>query len=81
MNQEDYEIYKNFLIWTITYNLADSGEWRGKVQIMRKNGSKIQPFTILENTFKTEEEAILRSLEYGRLLIDGLIPGHFFENI
>ena len=73
--------YGNFIMQAIPDFLADSGEWRGKVQIMRKNGSKIQPFTILENTFNTEEEAILRSLEYGRMLLDGLFPGHFFENI
>lgn len=69
------------MMQAIPYFLADSGEWRGKVQIMRKKGSKIQPFTVLENTFKTEEEANRGSLEYGRLLIDGLIPGHFIENI
>ncbi len=71
----------NFIMQAIPDFLADSGEWRGKVQIMRKNGSKIQPFTILENTFKTEEEAIRCSLEYGSLIIDRLIPGHFVENI
>jgi len=73
--------YGNFVMQAIPDFLVDSEEWRGRVQIMRKNGSKIHSFTILDNTFKTEEEAIRGSLEYGRLLIDGLIPGHFFENI
>jgi len=79
--QTQWVSYGKFLIQAIPNFLADSGEWRGKVQIMRKNGSKIQPFTILDNTFKTEGEAIRGSLEYGRLLIDELIPGHYLENI
>ena len=79
--QTQWVSYGNFIMQAIPDFLVGSGEWRGKVQIMRKNGSKIQPFTILENTFKTEEEAIGRSIEYGRLLIDGLIPGHYLENI
>ena len=57
--------YGIFIMQAIPDFLTDSGEWRGKVQIMRKNGSKVQPFTMLENTFKTEEEAIRGSLEYG----------------
>ena len=71
--------YGDFLMQAIPDFLGDSGDWRGRVQIMRKNGNRIQPFTILENTFKIEEEAIHGSLEYGRLLIDGLIPGHYLE--
>lgn len=61
----------------IPYSLAESGEWRGQVQIMRKNGDIIKPFTILGDTFKTKEEAIHYSLEYGKLIIDGKVPHCF----
>jgi hypothetical protein len=49
--------YGNFMMKAMAYFLAESGEWRGEVQIQRKNSDKIQPFTILENTFKTLERA------------------------
>ena len=80
MNQEDHEIYKNFLIWAITYNLAKMEEWRAKVNIMRKDGNTIRPF-LLENTFKTEEDAIRHSLELGKRIIDGEIPNCHVEDI
>jgi len=72
--------YGNFIMRAIPYSLAESGEWRGQVDIMRKNGKKIRPFSILGNTFKTEE-AINYSLEYGKLIIGGEIPGCHVENI
>jgi hypothetical protein len=80
MNQKDHAIYKDFLIWAITYTLAESGEWRGKVNIMRKDGNKIRPF-LLESTFKTEEDAIRHSLECGKQIIDGKIPACHLEDI
>lgn len=80
MNQEDHEIYKTFLIWAITYNLAELGEWRAKVNIMRKDGNTIRPF-LLENTFKTEEDAIRHSLGLGKRIIDGKIPNCHVEDI
>ena len=80
MNQEDHEIYKNFLIWAITYNLAKMEEWRAKVNIMEKDGNTISPF-LLENTFKTEEDAIRHSLELGKRIIDGEIPNCHVEDI
>jgi len=80
MNQEDHEIYKNFLIWAITYNLAKMEEWRAKVNIMGKDGNTISPF-LLENTFKTEEDAFRHSLELGKRIIDGEIPNCHVEDI
>ena len=80
MNQKDHAICKDFLIWAITYTLSESGEWRGKVNIMRKDGNKIWPF-LLESTFQTEEKAIRHSLECGKQIIDGKIPGCHLEGI
>jgi hypothetical protein len=80
MEQQDQGIYKDFLIWAITYSLAESGEWRGKVNIMRKDGLTIRPF-LLERTFKTEEEAVYNAMLYGKLIIDGMIPGCHIEDI
>jgi hypothetical protein len=51
------------------------------VQIKRKNGSIIMPFTILGDTFKTEGEATHSSLEYGKQIIDGKISHCSIEDI
>ena len=80
MKQEDQEIYKNFLIWAITYSLPDSEEWIGEINIRRKDGLIIRPF-LLGRTFKTEEEAAYHAMLYGELIIDGLIPGCHIEDI
>lgn len=80
MNQEDYEISKDFLIWSITYDLAEMGEWRAKINIMRKDGNTIRPF-LLEKTFKTEGDAIRHSLDFGKQIIDGKVPGCHIEDI
>lgn len=73
--------YGHFVMKAIAYSLAESGEWRGEVQIKRKNSNKIQPFAILEKTFKTKKETINYSIEYGKLIIDGKIPGCRVEDI
>ena len=80
MGQRDQEIYKSFVIWAITDRLAESGEWRAKVNIMRKDGKTIKPF-LLNHTIKTEEEAIYHALLYGKLIIDGMIPGCWVDDI
>ena len=80
MSQRDELVYKDFLVWAITYLLQESGEWRGKVNIMRKDGMTIKPF-LLENTFKTKEEAIRHSLACGKRIIDGKMPGCHIEDI
>ncbi len=80
MDQQDYAVYKDFLILAIIYTVAESGEWRGKVNIMRKDDNRISPF-LLENTFKTEEDAMRHSLEFGKRIIDGKVPGCHIEDI
>ena len=80
MSQRDQEIYKSFLIWAITDRLDTPGVWRAKVNIMRRDGKTIKPF-LLNHTLKTEEEAIHHALLYGKLIIDGMIPGCCIEDI
>lgn len=76
MDQGDKVRYEDFLMWADCWRLAESGEWRGRVNIMRKNGSINKQF-IIKNTFKTKQEAVDHSLEYGKLIIDGKIPDCF----
>lgn len=73
MQQVDRNAYKHFIIWAAPYRLADSGEWKLTVNILRKSGDIVKTFH--GNTFKTQEEAISASLRYGKLIIDGMIPG------
>jgi hypothetical protein len=80
MKQRDQVIYKDFLIWAITYSLRDSGEWIVEVNIRRKHGLTIRPF-LLGHIFKTAEDATYHAMLYGELTIDGLIPGYHIEDI
>ena len=80
MKQEDQEIYKDFLVWAFAYLLPESGEWIGKVNILRKEGKTIRPF-LSEKTFETQEDAIRNPLKLGKLIIDGKIPGCHVEDI
>ena len=72
MDQQDYVIYKDYIIWVIAYILDESGEWGGKVNILKKDGKTIKPF-LLEETFKTAKDAIRHSLEFGKWIVDGKI--------
>jgi hypothetical protein len=74
MEQLGHISYKDFLIWADSWLLSASGKWRGRVNIMRKKGNIIEHFDI-ENTFETKQEVIDHSIEYGRMIIDGKIPG------
>jgi hypothetical protein len=56
------------------------GEWRAKVNIMRKDGKTIRPF-LIEYTFKTEEEAVYHAILFGKLIIDRKILGCHVEDI
>jgi len=71
--------YKDFLILPLPYPAA--GQWRGKVKIIRNNGITGRTFIIQDTAFKTEGEAIRGSLEYGKKIIDGKIPGCILPNI
>ncbi len=77
--EQEWISYKDFEIMPVHYSAA--GEWRGKVKIMKKNGTISRTFTVQDISFKTEGEAIRGSLEYGKKIIDGKIPGCIIRNI
>ena len=71
--------YKDFVITPLHYPAA--GQWKGKVKIMRNNGTTSRTFTIQDCSFNTEGEAIRGSLEYGKKIIDGKILGCILRGI
>ena len=69
--------YENFELTARPIPLA-SGKWTTEVRIRRN--AVVKPFTA-SNEFDTEDEAILRSLNFGRQIIDGKIPEFAAANV
>lgn len=64
--------YKDFVLYPRTLQPRDDSSWSIAVHIMR--GPSLRPVSV-SNTALTEEEAVRHSLELGRRVIDGEIPG------
>ena len=80
--EQEWVLYKDFVIMPVHYpDPAGTGQWKGKVKIMRKNGITPRTFAIQDTSFKTEGEAIRGSLEYGKKIIDGKVPSCIIRNI
>lgn len=69
--------YENFELTAHPIPLA-SGKWTTEVRIRRNE--VVKPFTA-SNEFDTEDEAILRSLNFGRQIIDGTMPEFAAVNV
>jgi hypothetical protein len=66
--------YKEYIIEAIPLQLRDSGEWTTDIRIRRFRLDKLHYRAFSAgNTFKTEEEAIQRCIDFGKRIIDGEI--------
>ena len=74
--------YRGFQIEEHTYQLAESREWAGKIQIWRANSLNIvgKPF-IIGNTFASKNEAVLHAFNFGKQVIDGQVDGCSVEDL
>ena len=79
MDQIGHVSYKDFLIWADSWLRSESKKWRGRVNIIKKKGNIVEHFDI-ENTFGTKQEVIDHSIEYGRMIIDGKVPGRLIKD-
>ena len=70
------EQYEGFIIEALPNLLRDSSRWTVNGQIARdRHGTvKTRSFTAAD-TYETEEQAVLRSFELGRQIIEGRVPG------
>ena len=65
-------LYKGYALTARSLQLRDSGKWSLAVYIRKNNA--VRPFSA-SNTFDTQEEAIGRSLHFGRDIIDEKVSG------
>ena len=62
--------YKGYLMYPLVHQLRADERWTTQVHVLR--GDLVTLYTA-SNTWSTREEAELRSLEFGRRVIDGEI--------
>lgn len=69
--------YKGYEIEAVPHQLADSGEWTIEIAIVRDRGNerKYRKFSS-SNTYKTREEAIRHSFDFGKQIIDGKVKDY-----
>lgn len=76
-NERVIRKYQGFGMDSKPYRLADSGEWKIKVDIMKEtDDGNLEYWPILfpeKETYETEEEAYEQGLEMAAKLIDGSI--------
>lgn len=63
--------YHGFDISVRPYQVHDTGRWTVDIEIRRRG--RVRSFSTREH-FATEAEAITRSFEFGRQIIDGKVP-------
>jgi hypothetical protein len=70
------EQYEGFLIEALPNLLRDSNRWtvNGQIAYDRRGTVKTRSFSGAD-TFESEEEAVLHTLELGRQIIEGRVPG------
>jgi len=64
--------YQGFEIYPRPQQRADTGRWTTRTDILRIDTIRRYDAS---NAFATPEEATLRSIDFGRRIIDGRIPG------
>ena len=77
--------YKNYWIAAFPRQIADSGEWTGRVLIRNMvrpipESINIRTFFLRKKTYKTEEEVNQVLIEYAKHIIDGKVPGKSMAN-
>lgn len=70
--------YKGFAIAVRPYQLHDTGQWTVDIEISRKG--RTRSFSTTEH-FATEAEAVTRSFDFGRKIIDGQVPECSVDNL
>ena len=66
--------YEGYEISSAAEQLSESGEWRLRVSIVRHRDSQgvtNQQFFSTDNTFASQEEADIQSIEFGKKIIKG----------
>lgn len=64
--------YKGYEIEAVPVQLAESGEWTININIFLHRGSKTTKKNFSAgNTFRTKDEAIQHSFQFGKQIIDG----------
>jgi hypothetical protein len=68
--------YDGYIICPRPYQLAEVGRWSTNVEIWRDDGDSVTvvPFSAA-NSYESKELATLHSLDFGRQIIDGDVPG------
>ena len=80
MKPTDCISYKDFSITARPIRLSDSGRWKSQVNIRKKDSNGGKNF-LGSSIFRTEQIAIIFSLEFGKAIIDRKIPGLSIEDI
>ena len=67
---------KTYTITSCPLLLTDTGRWTLNISISWTHDGSVttRPFSA-ENTYQTEEEADIHSINYGQRIIDGKVPG------
>ena len=72
----DVANYRGFEIQAIPYRLAETGQWRIKVHIVRHTADQIRSREFgASDSYPTREEAVQHCFEFGRRIIDGQAIG------
>ena len=68
-------VYEEFEIQPRPYGLADTGEWKVHINILRHTKEKIinRPFTA-GGSCPSKEDAIQLCYDFGKKIIDGEVP-------
>ena len=72
----DKATYEGYVIHARPQQLARDGRWSTNLQIWRDDGRALTlvPYSAA-NTYDSKEEATWHSLNFGRQIIDGEVPG------
>lgn len=64
--------YKGYSIRPTPLRLGDTGDWTVELYISKDKGNEIKERKYSEgNTFKTEKEAAMHCINFGKQIIDG----------
>jgi hypothetical protein len=72
----DKAVYEGYTLNARPHQLADNGRWTTDIEIWRDDGNTLTvvPYSAA-NSYESKEAATWHSLNFGRQIIDGEVPG------